>query len=170
LEAAPALLAVRVTGPLHKVPSKLTALYTAEATPLPLVVVLKLAPPPLMRPHEAVKLTFTGVPLAGAPPIEAVTDKEVFPPEATFALPSPIAERLKLLEETAKSVCPVTVAPLTSALADKVAAPSAVTEDTWMLTCATPDESVSAVAGETFAIVGLLTVKVTSRFATGAPA
>ncbi|AMO23777.1 hypothetical protein UC35_13975 [Ramlibacter tataouinensis] len=115
------------------------------------------------------KLTLIGSALAGVPPIIAVTLREVFPPEGRLALPTVNAERLRLLEETAKSTFPVTVAPLTEALAVRVAAPVAVREAGAITTCATPEESVNAVLGVKVARFALLKENVTSLLVTAAP-
>ena len=170
LELAPALAADTVTGPLHSNPSALTAVYTADATPLPSVARLTLPPTPLMRPQDTVKLMLIGTPVDAAPPISAVTFTDVLPPEGRFELPTVNAERLRLLAETAKSAWPCTVAVPTTAVAATVAAPSAETEDGAMLTLATPAASVNADSGDKVAIDAPFRLNVTRRFATAVPA
>jgi hypothetical protein len=57
----------------------------------------------LIRPQEALNVTFTGTPVEGTPATKAVVDSDVLPADGRFINPAETGERLKLAAETEKS-------------------------------------------------------------------
>ena len=118
---------------------------------------------PLTLPQDAVNVILTGVAPAATPPISAVSDKGVLPPEARFVLPADMLVRLMTAPENAKSVLLFNETPDTVALTVKVAAPAAEPVAEEMPTVAVPVESVKAV-GEVSVANAELILKLTSLF------
>jgi hypothetical protein len=123
---------------------------------------------PLMLPHEAVNVMFTGVAPAATPPISAVKDNGVFPPEVRLLLPV-MLESVMAAAENAKSVASLTDAPDAVALTVKVAAPAAEPVTEVIPTVAIPVVGSLRAVAEVSVASAELRLKLTSLLPTGAP-